>query len=173
MRQHAFRRRWSRRRNGGRALGAVVVAACAVLLASPVVARLMAGSEAEAAAPRVRETQFAPRDIRIIDGDTLEVLTGGERIRLLNIDAAELGDGARCGAEARHAQAAKAELRLMVRRAEQVTIARTGADAYGRTLAVVRVDGSDAGAALIVAGLARPWEGRRRDWCGAGGQLLR
>jgi micrococcal nuclease len=38
-------------------------------------------------------------------------------------------------------------------------------DRYGRTLARVAVGGADLGEALIAAGLARRWDGRRRPWC--------
>jgi micrococcal nuclease len=38
-------------------------------------------------------------------------------------------------------------------------------DRYGRTLALVSVDSQDLGEALIAAGLARRWDGRRHPWC--------
>lgn len=38
-------------------------------------------------------------------------------------------------------------------------------DRYGRILALVKVHGVDLGVALIQAGLARPWEGKRLPWC--------
>jgi endonuclease YncB( thermonuclease family) len=144
-----------------------------LLLATPILGRIGESLALEAAAPAGDQTQFAARDIRVLDGDTIEVLSTGERIRMVNIDAAELGAGAACAAEARHALAAKHELRLLVRRAQRVTVSRAGSDAYGRTLAAVAVDGRDAGAALIAADVARPWQGRRREWCSARGALLR
>ncbi len=44
-------------------------------------------------------------------------------------------------------------------------IVRTGKDQYGRTLAVVLVDGESVGAKLIEEGHAHPWAGRRETWC--------
>ncbi|WP_290897841.1 thermonuclease family protein [Hoeflea sp.] len=39
-------------------------------------------------------------------------------------------------------------------------------DRYGRTLACVYADGRDVAKALIAAGLARPYDGGRREgWC--------
>ena len=46
-----------------------------------------------------------------------------------------------------------------------VVITQTGVDRYGRVLATVRRDDEDLGAALIAAGLARAWRGRRESWC--------
>lgn len=116
---------------------------------------------------------MSANDIRVIDGDTVEALSTGERVRLVNIDAAELGEGAACSAERAHAQAAKSRLRSMLRQGEGVVLDRTGTDAYGRTLAHVRIDDADAGEALVAEGLVRPWRGRRQEWCGADGRLLR
>lgn len=145
--------------------------ACLALAWAPTLLRSEHGLEA-AAAPVGAAAEISTRDIRVVDGDTIEALSTGERIRLANVDAAEIGAGASCVAEARHALAAKAELSLMMRRGERVAFVRIGHDAYGRTLAGVAIDGRDAGAALIAADLARPWEGGRREWCGARGELL-
>ncbi len=38
-------------------------------------------------------------------------------------------------------------------------------DRYGRTLAVIRVGGVSVGTILVREGLARPWTGRRSNWC--------
>lgn len=96
------------------------------------------------------------------DGDTIRC--GAERVRIANIDAPELPGSPRCdlprprwawcdyalGARSRDALA-----QLVAGR--RVTIARRGRDRYGRTLALVRVEGIDAGEWLIARGLARPW----------------
>ena len=100
--------------------------------------------------------------IRVVDGDTLDV--AGERIRIVNIDTPEMPPKAECASEADGALRARDSLDTFVR-AGSVTLERTGTDRYGRTLAHVRVDGEDAGEALVAAGLARPWDGRRRSWC--------
>ena len=39
-------------------------------------------------------------------------------------------------------------------------------DKYGRQLRVVIRDGRSIGRMLVVEGLARPWNGKRRPWCG-------
>lgn len=99
--------------------------------------------------------------MRVLDGDTIEL--AGERVRILNIDTAELE--ARCPAELVLAQQARARLTdllddgpLDIRR-----IARR--DRYGRTLATISVNGRDVGEVLISEGLARRWDGRRHPWC--------
>jgi len=47
-----------------------------------------------------------------------------------------------------------------------VQITREGKDRFGRTLALVRVNGQDAGQIMIGHHLAVPWAGRRHEWCG-------
>lgn len=134
-------------------------ALCAALaLAAFVIAR---GELPEAPADAVPGSSVgAP--VRVIDGDTIDV--AGERVRLVNIDTPEMPPKARCAAEADGALRARDRLQALVASGD-VALARTGTDRYGRTLAHVSVDGADVGHALIAAGLARPWEGRRRTWC--------
>ena len=90
----------------------------------------------------------------VIDGDTIDVATYG-RVRLLGIDAPELGRGfdtaAPFAAEAR-ARLASLVLHRWVR-LERDTVTR---DAYDRHLAyVIREDGVFVNAALVRDGLAR------------------
>ncbi|GLK78077.1 hypothetical protein GCM10008171_33310 [Methylopila jiangsuensis] len=106
----------------------------------------------------------------VIDGDTMKL--NGERIRLRSeagpIDAPELRK-AQCPLELYRAEAARDRLKALVA-AGAVTIRRTGADRYGRTVAVVFVDGRDVGALLVREGHAKPWPTLRRadrpTWCG-------
>ncbi len=110
------------------------------------------------------ETHARP-DCRAIDGDT--IACGKQHVRIVNVDTPELGAGARCPAEAALAERA--------RRFTAEQIAGTNVeirpdpkrphDRWGRTLARVIVDGIDLGEALVAAGLARAWDGRRRPWC--------
>jgi endonuclease YncB( thermonuclease family) len=108
----------------------------------------------------------------VIDGDTLRVKArvwlGQEvdtLVRLLGVDAPEL-DG-RCADERRRAEDARA----FVRRRTQdrsVTLVDVRTDKYGgRVLArVMAADGTDLGAALVAAGLAKAYRGGRRvPWC--------
>jgi endonuclease YncB( thermonuclease family) len=108
----------------------------------------------------------------VIDGDTLRVKArvwlGQEvdtLVRLHGVDAPEL-DG-RCADERRRAEDARA----FVRRRTQdrpVTLVDVRTDKYGgRVLArVMAADGTDLGAALVAAGLAKAYRGGRRvPWC--------
>lgn len=110
----------------------------------------------------------------VIDGDTLRVRArvwlGQEvdtLVRLLGVDAPELHG--RCAEERRRAEEARAFLR---RRAQggRVSLVDVRTDKYGgRVLArVLDDDGTDLGAALVAAGLARTYGGGRRvAWCPA------
>lgn len=99
--------------------------------------------------------------IRVIDGDTIAI--GRERIRLSGIDAPET-EQAKCRSERRAGLAAKARVQDLIG-SSSVTLDRVGRDIYGRTLAVVYVDGIDLGALLVAEGHARPYGGRRKPWC--------
>ncbi len=103
--------------------------------------------------------------MRVIDGDTIEV--NGETIRILNIDTPEIRH-AQCDAERRLGQIAKQRVANLLA-AGTINILRGDRgrlkDKYGRTLAVVGIDGVDLGELLIAEGLARPWTGKRRPWC--------
>jgi micrococcal nuclease len=101
----------------------------------------------------------------VIDGDTIR--SDEERIRLEGIDAAEIWH-AKCEAERRLAILAKHRLEQLLGSGD-VDIRRNAhpkpPDRYGRTLARVLVDGEDVACILIKEGYARPWTGRRADWC--------
>lgn len=104
---------------------------------------------------------------RIIDGDTLVTCTQiCETVRIANIDAPEMPPKSKCEKEAQLALDAKALLARLTdgRTVELIPEARSR-DRYGRLLATVRVGGKDVGDALIAAGVARRWSGRREPWC--------
>lgn len=88
-----------------------------------------------------------------VDGDTLRC--GGERIRLLGIDAPEMPGHCRRGRQCVEGDphASKAALAAML--IGRATIARRGRDRYGRTLARVRVNGVDLSDAQVAAGQAK------------------
>ena len=98
----------------------------------------------------------------IHDGDTIRC--GQERVRIANIDAPELQGSPRCDkrrgtddwCDYAAGEAARAALARLFARGP-VLIERLGTDRYGRTLAAVTVNGTDAGAYLIGRGLARAW----------------
>lgn len=98
---------------------------------------------------------------RVVDGDS--IVCNRERIRLLDIDAAET-QHARCPAERARGDAATAALRRMLGNGV-IEIERHGLDRYNRTLARVRVNGRDVGASMVAGGHARPYAGGRRPWC--------
>jgi micrococcal nuclease len=99
----------------------------------------------------------ADRGFTNYDGDTLRAT-----FRIENIDTPEI-KGA-CDAERKLAVRAKEFTAAWLAKGK-VTIQQTGVDKYGRVLARVERAGEDLGEALIGAGLARPWKGRREKWC--------
>ncbi|MBI3506124.1 MAG: thermonuclease family protein [Proteobacteria bacterium] len=110
--------------------------------------------------------QAAALACRAVDGDT--IVCAGETIRISNIDTPELGSHARCASEAELAARAKTFTATRLAAGEVVLHrdVKRPRDRYGRTLATVAVDGRDLGEALVAAGLARVWDGRRHPWCG-------
>jgi len=111
---------------------------------------------------------------RVLDGDTIEDVADGWRYRLANIDAPETGDNARCHRERQRGEAARDAAIHAIRAAKLVEVRRTfRIDCYGRRIAFVLVDGEDLGETLLKRGLARPWRGQRRRWCGPGGGLAK
>ncbi len=105
-----------------------------------------------------------PAEIRVWDGDSLRlgITQKAEAIRIFNIDAPEI-EG-QCAYESDLAQRSKHRLAELLQ-GQRVEVLRQGTDRYGRTLAVVRVNGRDAGDILVREGLARTWSGRREPWC--------
>jgi endonuclease YncB( thermonuclease family) len=102
-------------------------------------------------------------DIRVVDGDTIDV--DRERVRIMGLGAPETHQ-AQCDSEYRLGMRAKDRLAVLVAGSVQMT--SHGRDRYRRTLAVVRdARGRDVAAILIREGLARPYDGRgrRQPWC--------
>lgn len=100
----------------------------------------------------------------VVDGDTIRY--GGEKIRLLGIDAPEVFNP-KCAAEkALGEQATQRLLELMNEGPfKLVQSGERDEDRYGRKLRLVKRDGRSMGERLIAEGLARRWDGRRRSWC--------
>lgn len=84
------------------------------------------------------------RPLRVVDGDTFNL--GGERIRLVGIDAPEVGQPG--------AGRATARLNTLLR-SGPLTIVRHGRDVYCRTLADVYVSGISAAVVMRAEGLAK------------------
>jgi len=77
----------------------------------------------------------------VVDGDTLRC--GHERIRLLGIDAPELPGHCRRGRRCVPGDPWRSRESLSAVIRGEATIERVGEDRYGRTLALVRVNGVD------------------------------
>ncbi len=111
--------------------------------------------------------------ISVIDGDTVvvwaDIWLGQKirtRVRIAGIDAPELR--AKCAHEHALAEAARDKLVALIN-GGPVTLTEVRYGKYaGRVVArVAEAGGGDVAAALIVAGLARAYDGGgRRDWCG-------
>ena len=88
---------------------------------------------------------------RVIDGDTLDV-AGNLRIRLVLVDAPELNATGGPAAKDRLTSLCLGKQALVDEDDNQI-----GDDPYGRVLAVVTCDGTNANAAMISSGLAKPY----------------
>jgi endonuclease YncB( thermonuclease family) len=135
-------------------------------------------SAAVAPPMRIEHVPFAlrgqhPAEVtRVVDGDTFEarvhVWPGIDittRVRLRGIDAPEFK--ARCMEERVKAEAARDRLQAPLDEGE-VFVSRVGLDKYGgRVLAAAATRKTpDISAALLQAGVARAYDGGRRDgWC--------
>jgi endonuclease YncB( thermonuclease family) len=95
---------------------------------------------------------FTGRVVAIADGDTLTVMDGkaAVRVRLAGIDAPEHGQP--------YGRKARTSLAELAHR-KTVEVDERGRDTYGRTLAVVRVDGIELNAEQVRRGYA--WVYRR------------
>lgn len=100
----------------------------------------------------------------VVDGDTVEFR--GERIRIENLDAPEIGERSRCALERKRGFAAKRyAIRLMKKGSRFQVYGFDHVDPFGRKVARLRIDGRDFGELMIRAGMARPWRGRTSNWC--------
>lgn len=84
------------------------------------------------------------------------------KVRIADIDAPEING--RCGYERRLAIQSRNRL-LELLNAGSFQLHPKGEDRYGRTLAVVVLNGRSLGDRLVSEGLARTWTGRREPWC--------
>lgn len=99
----------------------------------------------------------------VVDGDSFHL--GGEKIRILGVDAPEIG-GAMCADERAKGEAARDRLRAILSSAPiRLTSDNRDRDQYGRLLRNVSVGGRDVGETLVEEGLARQYRGRKEGWC--------
>ena len=111
----------------------------------------------------VAET-ISPASIYVIDGDTIDV--GGNRFRLVGLDTPETYR-AQCDYELALGHAATARLVELVGSGSVLDLAvLPGRDKYDRGLARFFVGGRNVAEILTSEGLARAYEGgRRQSWC--------
>ena len=93
------------------------------------------------------------------DGDS--IVLEKERIRIADIDTPELNG--KCAYESRLAIRSRNRLAQLL--GDGFKVHREGKDRYGRTLAIITVNGRSVGDMLVSEGLARTWSGRREQWC--------
>jgi endonuclease YncB( thermonuclease family) len=99
----------------------------------------------------------------VVDGDTIWLQ--GVNLRLESYDTPEPHTNI-CGGAAEVALAHRASARLLqLLNGNSFTVDTHGADRYGRTLATIRVGGTDVGDILIAEGLARKWPNGHEFWC--------
>ena len=113
--------------------------------------------------------------IRIIDGDNIVIeapwvpdpMKKHISIRVIGVDTPEKGHRAQCPQEAKLAEQASAHTKALLTKAKSVEVEFTDWDKYGgRVLGRVRIDGVDLAGSLIKAGLARAYQGeKKQSWC--------
>jgi micrococcal nuclease len=94
------------------------------------------------------DTSFRGDVVRILDGDTVEVLDAAKqthRVRLANIDAPERRQA--------FGEVARQALATMAYR-QKIEVIDKGGDQYGRRIGVLMLNGRDLNAAMIGQGLA-------------------
>lgn len=97
----------------------------------------------------------------VVDGDTFWL--DRTKYRIADIDAPEVG---RPGCLAELALGRQATLRLAELLVDgRFEVQPTGLDKYGRTLAIVSIDGRSVGLQLVRERLAHVWGGPERSWC--------
>lgn len=104
--------------------------------------------------------------IQVVDGDTvwLGIVT---KVRISNIDTPETYRP-KCSEEKELGLRATAMVRQLIPKGSLVFLRelKGGKDKYRRTLArVVISNGRDIGETLVARGLAKPWQGKRHNWC--------
>lgn len=129
-----------------------------------VIALVVFGLTAAVNAYQTRSFHVTPDQIRVVDGDTVEI--DDIPYRLTGYDTPETFF-AKCDFEKDLGQRAADRLQNLISGAETVRIEPTGrVDYHGRELAAMLVRSQDVGTTLISEGLARPYGGgQRAGWC--------
>lgn len=99
----------------------------------------------------------------VVDGDTIWL--EGINLRLQAYDTPEPHNDI-CGGAQEVALAKRASARLLeLLNSNSFTVETFGTDRYDRTLATIRIGGTDVGDILISEGLARHWPNGPEFWC--------
>lgn len=99
----------------------------------------------------------------VVDGDTIWFRS--EKIRIADIDAPEIFSP-RCHDERSIGEASRDRLLELLNGGSFTLVAdRRDTDRFGRKLRTVTRYGKSLGVMLVQEGLARRWNGPRRDWC--------
>ncbi|MBJ6985916.1 thermonuclease family protein [Devosia sp. MC521] len=99
----------------------------------------------------------------VVDGDTFWF--EGEKYRIANIDTPEIAS-ATCVAELGIGVRATQRLMKLLNQGAFNITRQAKSEAFGRTLATIQNSaGEDIGEIMISEGIARPWAGRRENWC--------
>ncbi len=103
-------------------------------------------------------------DYCVLDGST--ILYAGRKVRLADIDAPAIAE-ARCDAERSRGGDAKLRLREILNEGDVTLVSAKGAPGKeGASRHLVVRNGQSIGNRLVREGLARPWTGQHRSWCG-------
>jgi len=104
-------------------------------------------------------------DYCVLDGST--ILYAGRKVRLADIDAPAIAD-ARCDAERSRGGDAKLRLREILNEGDVTLVSANGGSPGkgGASRHLVVRNGQSIGNRLVREGLARPWTGQHRSWCG-------
>lgn len=115
-------------------------------------------------AERLPPRRIAAADVRLIDGDTISF--EGRNYRLMGYDAPETYQ-AKCLDERYLGQQATNALGRIMAEAQVIELEPKGNDKYGRTLAILYVDGIDIARRMIREEHGVPYNGKtkRQDWC--------
>ncbi len=110
--------------------------------------------------------------VRVYDGDTITVDINGWppiigddiSIRVRGLDTPEIRG--KCDTEKEMAQNARNRLQQLLEASELITLVDYERGKYFRLVATVMADGKDVAETLIGEGLARPYDGGKREgWC--------
>lgn len=112
--------------------------------------------------------------VKNYDGDTFTInipnapvfFAKKAKVRVLGIDTAEIRT--KDGCEKKIAKVAKKFVEERLKRARRIDLINIGHDKYFRILANVIYDGKNLGNELLLAKLAVPYEGKKKqkvDWC--------